>query len=244
MLPAAFCWTKIGAEAGEDVSCILARKELERQACHGFFAWGIGSALGDGLDALVKLVPKPQVVFSHMRAKAKAIDQAPQSVLLWTSYVAPKGDLIFLPPGCIVTSRGSIGQKTKHYALLCRSDQAIGTALPGSLRFSDLRNLGSGKSLGYSQVTAVVSHAARVALPAAAGTEYRIAHVAELSSPFFATLARPVELTVSQRRELLALGSPWKTLSDWISWTSDIRGAPPVAASISCPKQRAHAASA
>lgn len=39
--PEVFCWSKMGPESGETLDQILRRKEIERVANGGFFAWGL-----------------------------------------------------------------------------------------------------------------------------------------------------------------------------------------------------------
>jgi 4-aminobutyrate aminotransferase-like enzyme len=57
-VPDIFCWTKMGTEAGQTLGTILRRKELERQAGSGIFAWGIGNSLGASPALAVNSIDK------------------------------------------------------------------------------------------------------------------------------------------------------------------------------------------
>src|ERR1700732_2427720 len=103
-VPPAFCWTRIGNEAGESVGRIVRRKELERQATDGCFTWGIGNGLGEGIRCLVEVQERPQVLFSPIRSVAADIDRNPDGLLLWLDVVT-SGDLSPLPAASWVTSR-------------------------------------------------------------------------------------------------------------------------------------------
>src|SRR4051812_33484702 len=107
-LPRLFCWTKVGAEAGEDVQTIVRRKEWERELGSGRFFWGIGQALGSSVYDAASLAGKLEVYFSPMRSKAKNIDSAPDGVVLWTAWIDLAGHCRPLPMECFVTSRSHL----------------------------------------------------------------------------------------------------------------------------------------
>jgi len=44
--PPICCWTRMGTESGQELACIIRRKEFERRI-GGTFWWGIGTSLGD-----------------------------------------------------------------------------------------------------------------------------------------------------------------------------------------------------
>jgi hypothetical protein len=189
-LPRHFCWTKFGSEAGEPIEQILDRKEQERVANGGVFLWGIGNSVAPGIRRLVGLEAQPLVVFSPMRAAAKAVDVRPQRVLRWREATDLSGCDWPVPAASIVTSRAWEGEREKktHYALVCRSDVPLQVLGDGAeISFDALRNLESGNRLGFSQVTSVV----QLAPGAGAGPHYRIGFVAALAFPYFVELTAP-----------------------------------------------------
>ena len=200
-VPPAFCWTRIGDEAGESVERIVRRKELERQATGGLFTWGIGNGLGEGIRSLVELQERPQVLFSPIRSAAADIDRNPDGLLLWLDVVA-SGSLSPLPTASWVTSRNKTAKgapKLAHYALFCRSHHPLTTADVGTLHFRQLRNLKSLRPVGFSQVTAVVS---RVDVTEGPELDYPVVLSARLASPFFGRLATPVPLDPDDARRI------------------------------------------
>jgi hypothetical protein len=193
-IPQRFCWTKFGAEAGERVDDILARKERERMANGGVFLWGIGNSVAAGIKALVRLEKEPTVIFSPMRAKAKGHDTHPARVVIWRSARGIDGDFWSIPSGSTVTSRGesSAGSaKRLHYALVCRSDASllINSHSNLSLDFGSISNLLSGSPLGFSQVTSVVDYRDT---SGGSGPLYAVGFSARLVYPYFVELSDPV----------------------------------------------------
>lgn len=191
-VPDAFCWTRFGSEAGEGIDAILARKEAERRATGGMFAWGIGNALGDAVDTLAA-AHAPMVAFSPMAGRAAERDASPRGILAWRSYVAADGRIIDLPGGVLVTSRGELpggSAKARHYALFCRSDEPLVRGDFGTVGIGALRNFVSGSPVGASQTTAVVMRVEG----AAEGRVYPIALLVPMAEPWYARLANPVGL--------------------------------------------------
>lgn len=125
-IPPVFCWTKMGTEAGQSLDGILRRKELERRAGHGLFAWGIGNSLG----VAAKLAQEEtqdsevEVLFTPMRSAAKQVDVAPSQVLLWLGYLGENGEQIRLPNHMVITSRGNLeqGAESAHITHLFVTD--------------------------------------------------------------------------------------------------------------------------
>jgi hypothetical protein len=183
-LPRTFCWTRFGAEAGEQMEAILARKELERRATGGVFLWGIGNAVGPGIAALVDEEPRPEVLFSPIKSRPRPVDIAPDSVVQWSTAETLAGERFDLPAGACVTSRGS---RSAHYALVCASPLPLRPAELARLHFGGLRNLRTNNPLGHSQVTAVVRRG-----KGKAGAEYVVALRAQLIAPYFVRLRDPV----------------------------------------------------
>lgn len=203
-IPERFCWTKFGSEAGEGIDEILARKDSERRANGGVFLWGIGNSVAPGIRALVRHDKEPAVIFSPMRAKARAIDVVPSRVVAWRCARAIDGCNWDLPRGSMVTSRGDSSggmRKRTHYALVCQSDIPLtgSPATHGQLRFGSICNLLSGLPVGYSQVTSVVGYRE---CHSDAGPLYDIGFRARLVYPYFVELFDPI---VTDRNSLETL---------------------------------------
>jgi hypothetical protein len=227
-LPSVFCWTKMGTESGEDLSSIILRKEWERRLGNGSFLWGIGQSLGANAELAAAEVPALTAVFSPMPSKPKAIDVEPGEVVLWNSWVDGSGQIRPLPLHTFVTSRAFLPsgrRKDSHYALVCTSSTQLaanGCAL--TVPSGALRNVSTGKALGASQVTAVVSFSPDQ-LPVA-GKSYPVSFVVQLEAPFFVRLANPVTLN---RREIKLASEIARQgeIADWADFVSRLRTAPP-----------------
>jgi hypothetical protein len=193
--PRAFCWTKMGDEAGQNLNGIIARKDAERELGDGVFFWGIGSALGPRFWKFVAETRNPLVLFSPMKSRPKLIDSRPERVFAWRSYVDKSGSKHLLPKHAFVTSRGTttLSKKSYHYALVCKRERCLlGDEWP-LLRWNTLRNF-EGQKLGFSQVTAVVEQADKSQV---AGPSYEVMFSASLVPPYYVTLSDPVELPMS-----------------------------------------------
>lgn len=225
-IPPVFCWTKMGTEAGQSLDGILRRKELERRAGHGLFAWGIGNSLG----VAAKLAQEEaqdsevEVLFTPMRSAAKQVDVAPSQVLLWLGYFGENGEQMRLPNHMLITSRGNLeqgGGKRSHYALICDGQHDI--TIPANMGVIDAnrtRNFASLNPLGASQVTAVVRyHSTRNEL---AEKFYPVTFRAKLHGPGFVRLASPVvldeELAVLYRQVCMSLSA-----NEWIEGAMYLR---------------------
>lgn len=183
-LPEAFCWTRFGAEAGELFDAILARKERERAANDGVFYWGIGNSVAPAIAELLLREHLPEVLFSPIRGRPRAVDVAPARIVAWTAAETLDGVRFLLPRTVQVTSR----EARAHYALVCELDTPLTLADHGAVHFGAMRNLVSGRALGASQVTAVVrrgEHGAK------RGTRYQVALRARLAKPYFVRLRDP-----------------------------------------------------
>lgn len=219
-IPKVFVWTKLGNEAGQMVSQIYLRKEMERLAGGGLFCWGIGNALGDAPYEATKLTASGdvEVIFTPMKSASKAIDESPSTVLVWLSYFDVEGVERELPLHMLVTSRGTSASgevKKNHYALICNSDQPIQTC-PSEQSFdaSRVRNLVSSKPVGPSQVTSVVQYFgdnhSEMQKP------YSIAFRARLAKNGFVRLGTPVPL----KDQLLEDFERLSSTSDLVTWRS------------------------
>lgn len=200
-IPDVFCWTRFGTEAGETIEEILERKEWERLHNNGVFFWGIGNSVAPGLAALLERCDRPEVLFSPIKGRPRAVDRLPAERLTWLAGHDLEGGRFELPATARVTSGGRPGGSGRpHYALVCKSSTSLSLDPSGpELDFLALRNLQSGSPLGASQVTAVVK--------ALSGQDrsdltYRIAMRAELAPPFFVRLTE-----LDQRPRSLATAS-------------------------------------
>ena len=178
-----FCWTKFGAEAGEEPEEILSRKEEERVANGGLFLWGIGNSIRPSLLALLDRTSHPVALFTPMLSPPAAQDRAPGAIYLWRSATGLDGEPFEIPVGSRVTSGLRGGRvPVHHYALVCRQDSSL-TARPSDEEWLDderLRNLRTGSRVGASQVTSVVER-----MPHGRHRRrYRIAFSAQLVFPF------------------------------------------------------------
>jgi len=215
-LPLVFCWTKMGAEAGQDLGAILRRKEFERVSGNGVFAWGIGNSVGPAVRHARALGIDPlDVLFTPMKSAPKAVDVAPSTLVLWTAYEDESGHRVALPAHMLVTSRGDTaehdGLKRLHYALICRRDRSL-LAPPGELAVdaSAVCNLVSRNPTGASQVTAVV----RSCTTSEPQRLYPVQFRARLSGPGFVRLVDAVPVTgplMALYQESIAA----KTLAHW-----------------------------
>ncbi|WP_199545057.1 hypothetical protein [Paraburkholderia kururiensis] len=226
-LPSTFCWTKMGVESGEDLSSIIRRKEWERRLGSGLFLWGIGQSLGANAELAAAEAPSLSAVFSPMLSKPKSIDTEPGEVVLWNSWVDGSGQARTLPLHTFVTSRAFLPsgrRKDSHYALVCTSSaQLAATGCQLTVPSGALRNIVTGKALGASQVTAVVSFSPDQLHTT--GKSYPVSFVVQLEAPFFVRLANPVSLRgrdVKLAAEIACNGE----MADWAKFISRLRAAP------------------
>ncbi len=197
----------MGVEAGESLDAIVARKESERAACDGIFYWGIGSAVGPALAALVAEVHAPEVLFSPIKSRPRMVDERPSHVVRWRTGRGLLGDWIELPDEACVRSRWDPSRPTvPRYALVCASESTLALDDHGELCTAHLRNLRSGAPIGASQVTAVVRQTYGTP-DEAAGATYPVALRVSLVWPYVIRLADPAPM-VSADREAEPLALP------------------------------------
>jgi len=224
-IPSAFCWTKMGIEAGEDLDSIVRRKEWERLLGSGIFVWGVGQSLGDNAQTAAEQLGELAVLFSPMLSHAKNIDSAPGEVVVWNCWTDSAGRSYPLPKHVLVTSRATLPsgrQKTNHYALVCRSEKSLLRQQSTSLRYAALRNLISDKPLGDSQVTAVV-RVAKKDFDRNVNRVYPVSFSAKLERPYFVRLTQPRVLEKSEIEainRITSLGTP----QSWAALVQEIRG--------------------
>lgn len=192
-IPRYFCWTRFGAEAAQDVSQIIERKEEERQASNGVFLWGIGNAVGPSILELLRVSGCPEVLFSSIKSPPKSIDVNPPAVVAWTDGIGLDGEPFALPEGALVTSRfDPTSPKRVHYALVCHSEAPLALLRNGaSIQFRALRNLVTQRPIGASQVTAVVEHEDGYPRDSQG---YGVAIRARLVAPYFVRLHHPIPI--------------------------------------------------
>lgn len=222
-LPPIFCWTKMGTESGEELSRIILRKEWERQIAGGRFFWGIGQSLGTNAATAAAGGHSLAAVFSPMLSKPKGIDMSPADVVLWNSWVDAGGQTRPLPRHVFVTSRATIPSgrpKTLHYALVCRSSVSLVAPNASGVSPLSLRNIGTGKALGASQVTAVVAYCAQKDAPDS--KIYPVSFIARLEAPFCVRLAHPTLLR-RQDVEHIAMIVRAGDRQTWASMVSGLR---------------------
>lgn len=191
-IPSSFCWTKFGAEAGEQPDSIRQRKEQERKSNDGLFLWGIGNSVGKAIAHLAGIESQPFIIFSPIRTKPRKIDESPSGTVVWTEAHTLDGSQWQIPSGSLVTSRSESANgkpKDAHYALVCYSKTSLlETRLSGEIVSSLLTNLMTGSAVGFSQVTSVVK---RVGTSGSRGPSYSIGFSAVLHYPYFIRLSRP-----------------------------------------------------
>lgn len=193
-VPVCFVWTRFGTEAGQSISSIFARKEQERIANKGLFFWGIGNAIGPSVGELLRRTTGPEALFSPIRSTPRREDVAPTAVAAWTEAETLSGEKYRLPERSLITSRyDHLSPRNVHYALVCFSETQI--SMSGSddeiISLGELRNLLTGRSLGASQVTAVVYRDTKTC---DAGSPYNVAARVKLVPPYFVRLRKPMPL--------------------------------------------------
>lgn len=215
------CWSRMQAEAGQDLAAIVARKEAERRYGAGVFLWGVGTSPGTAAADLARAGARPPVVFSVMRTRPKRADVAPAAVFAWRVFVGCDGRERPLPEHAIVTSKGDAAgtrEKDRHYALVCFAADPLALGDHGPFDPSAYRNVGGrGAPVGASQVTALLR---RVAPDGSAG-DYRVSMRAVLTGDLWVRLRDPVELDAAKLAALRypdAYTSPdlWRGLARWL----------------------------
>lgn len=188
----------MGTEAGQPLETILRRKEFERKAGNGIFAWGIGNSLGSSPEFAKQAAPSGNidVLFSPMKSPPKAIDVTPTQLVLWLAYHSRERGLTDLPIHMLITSRGSGASglsKRSHYALLCERHEEINHDCdPCVIDATCARNLVSQNPLGASQVTAMVKY--NISSSDIQEKPYPVAFRARMHSEGFVRLGTPVLL--------------------------------------------------
>lgn len=226
--PRFVCWSRMQAEAGQELDAIIARKELERVANGGIFLWGVGNAPGGEPARLARESVPVDLVLSMMKSKPKPVDRNPSAILVWTRYLDERGIERELPAGSLVTSRApEAGSRSRgHYALMARSERPLSLGDLGPFNPAAYRNVGGrGAEVGSSQVTALL----RLAAPDAVDTAgYRAAVKATLVGGYWVRLLDPVRVA---GRALIAFREEWSerargNVDEWIEAVAAVRRGP------------------
>ncbi|WP_133866873.1 hypothetical protein [Azorhizobium sp. AG788] len=223
------CWSRMQAEAGQLLSDIVRRKELERLAGGGLFCWGVGNAPAAMTAVLAKLNQPVQVIFSTMKSRPKLVDVKPSRIVAWRKFFDQEGILRSLPRHVLVTSRADSakGPKTRHFALMCYSDRVLGLQNGCAFDPSAFRNAGgTGAPVGASQVTALLRRVSK----SREETDYEVNLAAWLTAGYWVRLADPAELSPEfERINAMKKSSAedWLEFVDWARRGID-RAGPPV----------------
>lgn len=125
-----------------------------------------------------------RVLFYHIVSPprpqdAKGLSQDEKRVRLWTKPVTRKGELYDLPDEAQVVSHD--GEKTHHFALVCRSKKSLAVDTEGAFFYRDeLLTFPNGKQLGSGSLYAVKYSQ----LDNPQGPKYQIIMEAELVFPY------------------------------------------------------------
>ncbi len=220
------CWSRMQAEAGQQLDAIIARKELERSAGHGVFMWGVGNAPALITNVLARADLRIPVIFSVMKSRPKSLDVSPSRTFAWRSYFDADDVQQPLPVHVVITSRGdsATGAKRSHYALMCYSSVPLRLRLNGRpFDPSAYCNAGgAGAPVGASQVTALLR---RVKPTNPHAGDYRVDLSAWLTGSFWVRLGDPVELSEAALGALQA--APSLDEAGWLKLASEIRRGEP-----------------
>jgi hypothetical protein len=214
------CWSKMQAEAGQALPAIIRRKELERRAGGGQFCRGVGNAPSVAISSFSRLHEPIEVIFSIMKSRPKPADVTPSRTVVWRRYIDRDGGLRPLPAHALVTSRADSGSgpKTKHFALLCWSDEPLRLRYGEPFDPNAFRNVGgAGASVGASQVTALL----RRTTADAGQTDYEVNLRASLTGDYWVRLADPIELCSDFHDLDVTSGS---STQDWLEFVALARG--------------------
>ncbi len=207
------CWTRMDANAGQNLSRIIRRKEMERRAGSGIFYWGVGNAPATSIAEMAKSGAVVPLIFSTMRSNPRPVGTSPDKVVAWRRFVDWSGNIQPLPPNVLVTSSAS--SRSHHYALVCHSSTALTLGTHGFFYPGAHRNIG-GKQRppGASQVTALVRKVGEDT-----GTHYEISLKATLQNGLWVKLVDPILLSEADRDQIDAA----ETL-DQANWVTFVQG--------------------
>lgn len=226
-LPERFVWTKAGGEAGQALPDIFRRKNFERESGCGehrnTFWWGFGEPR---VDAIRHLGDKPKAVFSKIQ-KTRPEDKCRRGVRLWRKYWHGR-ELLDIPGHVIVTSkRPKAGSRSRHYALVCRSDGLIeesGIGFEDVRENKELRNILNDGKIGKSggHTTRVVT---QMSVPDAGNQKlHRVIACVDLVHPYGVELGNSRELTHEEFDCLQSVSKAETPIEKWRQAVAKIRG--------------------
>ncbi|PYX27358.1 MAG: hypothetical protein DMG80_18760 [Acidobacteria bacterium] len=175
---------------------------------------------GPSIAELLRRTREPEVLFSPIKSPPRRSDVLPQGIAVWTRAECLDGAPFQLPKRTLVTSRQDEAKaKAAHYALVCHSSVPLNEAgAEEPVSINALQNLISGRSVGASQVTAVVALRDEVSGP---GLDYAIALRARLVWPYFLRLSEPVPAEKGESfrgwDSIVRVG--WKGVLDFGLWS-------------------------
>lgn len=209
------------AEAGQPLEEIVQRKEAERAASDGIFFWGVGNAPNRQIRELALRQICVPVIFSVMKSLPKRHDIDPSGLLVWRRYIDHLGVVHRLPDASLVVSRAKAGRLRSHYALVCKSLEAISLGDHGPFDHRAYRNMGmTGGKLAASQVTALALKNTEFG----ATCDYRANMIAELVNGYWVRLLDPLLLTGERQRDVLEdLSSLNPNSSGWTALVRKVR---------------------
>lgn len=209
------CWTRMQAEAGQDLARIIERKEAERVAGEGLFFWGVGNAPSSLIPSLAKCSVEVPIVFSVMKSRPKRADVTPSGVVVWNGYIDASGIERAVPNHALILSRrdSPTGPKKSHYALMCFSDGPLKLNRGEPFDHRAFCNAsGRGAPVGASQVTALLRPSGSEELVA----DYEVNMRAVLTGSYWVRLTCPVEL-----RDHASIPPP--DPSSWVDTVAELR---------------------
>lgn len=215
------CWSRMQAEAGQALDAIVRRKELERRAGDGVFCWGVGNAPAVITSALARLGQPVAAVFSIMKSRPKVVDLRPERTVAWRRYVDFDGAMRLLPRHILITSRAesATGPKSKHFALMCRSDKPLAIQHGEPFDPGAYRNAGgTGAPVGASQVTALLRRTSQTQ----GATAYEANLKASLVGAYWVRLADPIDCSPEFDRVDELAGS---SIYEWLEFVDRARRA-------------------
>jgi hypothetical protein len=206
-------WTKIGADGGQSLEAILARREWERRNGDGVFWWAIGNNYASSIcGAARSLVGNMPVLFSKLRGKPHGRDANPEHIFIWRHWKDYHGQTHEIPQYIRLWSVKK--PKLEHYALVCRSDSPIALGDHGPFDEKRCVTYPKGKVPGTSMVTVLLRTDGSESTSC---ERYRIAFCACLVEPWCVRLTCPREMTASERTEFAKwpLGSSgWESVQE------------------------------
>lgn len=191
----------MGVESGQSLNSIISRKEMERSVGNGLFCWGIGNSLGEApkLALSGNKGKSISVLFTKMKSPPKKIDVEPGELALWLYYRDESGRYFDLPEHSLISSRALTPQgtpKLTHFALMCKSDDPLREdSVPLLIDAKRIRNYVSSNSVGYSQVTSIVSYDHDANHSELSKSTYEVSFKADLYGTGFLRLVEPITLT-------------------------------------------------